>query len=450
MKISKSMKQFSLHALPVAVLWAGVSFDANALPAYTRQTGEECAACHVGAYGPQLTPHGMKFKIGGYTDTDGKSGHVPLSAMLVVNYTNVKKDLPEFPEHARENNNFVAQEASVFLAGKLVDHVGSFTQVTYSGIEHKASMDNMDIRATYDFGGTIAGISLNNNPGVTDPLNTLPAWRFPYTSAELGGAGPAAAPILDGGLSGTVYGTNLYLYTQDGMYGEVGFYRSFSEGQLDSMNVEPSRKITNFANHFHVAYIKDLHAQAYSIGLVGMGAKLHDWGMPSGLTDDYTDLGLDANYQFLGNRMNICTLDVTYIKEKQTLNAAFDNGDASKQNATLKQFATTASYYYAQTYGISARYFNLTGSADQARYSPVDQNGDPIGNGKPDSTGYMLQADLTPYGKENSLHSPWANVRLGVQYTTYSKINGASKNYDGAGRDAKDEDTLSFFVWSAI
>ncbi|MEI7464502.1 MAG: cytochrome c1 protein, partial [Burkholderiales bacterium] len=56
----------------------------HALPSYARQTGQDCASCHVGSFGPQLTPYGIKFKIGGYTDSDGKDGHVPVSGMAVA------------------------------------------------------------------------------------------------------------------------------------------------------------------------------------------------------------------------------------------------------------------------------------------------------------------------------------------------------------------------------
>ena len=40
---------------------------ANAIPAFARQTGQPCTACHIGGFGPQLTPLGTAFKIGGHT-----------------------------------------------------------------------------------------------------------------------------------------------------------------------------------------------------------------------------------------------------------------------------------------------------------------------------------------------------------------------------------------------
>jgi hypothetical protein len=51
----------------------GLAFSpAHAVPSYARQTGQPCVKCHVGGFGPQLTPYGIKFKISAYTETDHK------------------------------------------------------------------------------------------------------------------------------------------------------------------------------------------------------------------------------------------------------------------------------------------------------------------------------------------------------------------------------------------
>jgi len=42
------------------------------------------------------------------------------------------------------------------------------------------------------------------------------------------------------------------------------------------------------------------------------------------------------------------------------------------------------------------------------------------------------------------------NTRLGAQYVLYSKFNGASRAYDGAGRDASGNNTLYLFLWVAF
>ena len=46
------------------LLWV-VATHASAVPSFARQTGQECAACHVSW--PELTPYGRFFKATGYT-----------------------------------------------------------------------------------------------------------------------------------------------------------------------------------------------------------------------------------------------------------------------------------------------------------------------------------------------------------------------------------------------
>ena len=160
-------------ALMSIVLGFSFSNTANAVPSYARQTGAECAACHVGAYGPQLTPYGIRFKIGGYVDSDGATGKVPVSAMLVANTTRTAKNASEADtlENFKPNNNTAVQEGSVFLAGRLFENVGSFVQATYSGIERKWGLDQLDVRyaRTLSLSGkdTTVGLSFNNNPSLT-------------------------------------------------------------------------------------------------------------------------------------------------------------------------------------------------------------------------------------------------------------------------------------------
>src|ERR1017187_2672663 len=66
--------------------------DASALPAFADQTGQRCGACHIGGLGPQLTPFGREFKLGGYTLRKGPGFTMPLAAMVVASYVQTQKD----------------------------------------------------------------------------------------------------------------------------------------------------------------------------------------------------------------------------------------------------------------------------------------------------------------------------------------------------------------------
>jgi hypothetical protein len=61
-----------------------------------------------------------------------------------------------------------------------------------------------------------------------------------------------------------------------------------------------------------------------------------------------------------------------------------------------------------------------------------------------------VQLDWTPFGKEDSWGQPWANLRLALQYTGYTRFNGGSTNYDGFGRNASNNNTLYLLGWVAF
>ncbi len=76
------LAKFLLMITPVMCLTSQVF----ALPSFARQTGQRCAACHVGGNWPQLTPWGRFFKLAGYTagrTFAGKEGfnYVPLGIL---------------------------------------------------------------------------------------------------------------------------------------------------------------------------------------------------------------------------------------------------------------------------------------------------------------------------------------------------------------------------------
>ncbi len=56
-------QRFTFFASLIACLWWAA--PAQAVPAFARQTGQNCIACHVGGFGPQLTPFGRAFKLDG-------------------------------------------------------------------------------------------------------------------------------------------------------------------------------------------------------------------------------------------------------------------------------------------------------------------------------------------------------------------------------------------------
>jgi hypothetical protein len=440
-----------------AVTLFGLSASmAHAVPSYARQTGADCASCHVGSFGPQLTPYGIKFKLGGYTDTDGKDGKIPLSAMIEGG---MSKNAQAPADGSASATNTTVQQVSIFLGGRFAENVGAFIQTTSAGFTTQFSLDELDIRyaRSLKLGDkeAIVGLSLNNTPTTTDPFNTLAQWRFPYITSDsnqnLAGYNPGGSTPKVEDLAGGVLGLNAYAFYDNNFYGELGLYTTPSLSDLKTVNAGDIGAFKGPGTYARFAYFKDMKRENFSVGVFGFNVDLQPDRTNLGVADNFRDLGVDGSYQFLGNREHIFTLNASYVKEWQKLNYTNSLADGASANLknTVNQFRLAGSYTYAQTWGLSAGVFDTRGSADSGLYSNSS-------NGLPNTTGYVLQADWTPWGKENSMGAPFANVRIGVQYTGYTKYLGSSTysvadaNGNTVYRNAKDNNTLMLFLWTAI
>src|SRR5258708_24802110 len=96
-----------LWSLVVLTLPFLMAEPARAVPSFAAQTGQPCSACHIGAFGPQLTPLGRAFKIGGYTQTGGEGwlSKIPLAAMIIGSFSHTDKTPPDAaPPHFARNH----------------------------------------------------------------------------------------------------------------------------------------------------------------------------------------------------------------------------------------------------------------------------------------------------------------------------------------------------------
>jgi hypothetical protein len=450
MKLIAIFRAIARPSVAVLLIFVGLAVTpAKAVPAFTAKTGQACAACHIGGFGPQLTPFGRAFKLEGYTMDAGGAFPMPVSAMVVSSFVTSSKAQASPPaDHYSDNNNFSMDQTSLFLAGGIGSHFGGFFQATYDGIGRSFSWDNLDLRAvdhvTISGSDVLLGVSLNNGPGIQDAWNTLPAWGFPYTDSDLAPA-PAAGTLFDGGLAQSVIGTTAYAYWDSSIYTEVGLYWTPSHHFLSAMGTdEGPGPISGAAPYMRVAFQNDYGNHNFEIGAFGFFPDLYPGGDKStGMADSYTDIGVDGSYQYLGDGSAIYTVNARYTYERQHLAASQLLGAAANTNNSLNDLRLDASYYWHNMIGGTVELFDSWGSGDTLLYA---DNRD----FKPDSTGVKFQVDATPWGTDGSPLGPRFNMRVGLQYTMYTKFNGAGSNYDGTGRNASDNNTLRIFTWLAL
>jgi hypothetical protein len=88
---------------------------ALAVPAFAVQTGQPCAACHVGAFGPQLKPFGRDFKLHGYVGNDGKDHGLPLAMTSRASFTHTWEPQPGGAAPGlKPNDNLIVDAVSAY------------------------------------------------------------------------------------------------------------------------------------------------------------------------------------------------------------------------------------------------------------------------------------------------------------------------------------------------
>jgi hypothetical protein len=426
--------------------------DARAVPSFARQTGMSCTACHT--VFPELRYFGRIFKLDGYTlSTESRSGpwHPPIAAMIQTSCTELENNrgvlkngvapFDDADDSAVDKFN-IPQQASIFYAGRIFDHVGAFSQLTYDGPGNDVALDLTDIRHSRDI--TLAGkdfiygFTVNNSPTVEDVWNSTPTWGFPYGSSSVAPT-PAAGAVLDGGLDQQVGGVGAYFYWDNLIYGAFSFYRTTNDGITRPLGAgtTPDTVTDGTVPYGRLAVQHQWGQHAMELGAYGLNADIHSGSDGSGPTNHFRDYAFDVQYQYTGMR-HLFSVQGTWIHEKQDWDAGFPARHAANPSDTLKTFKANVNYYYEAQLGIiggSLGYFSIAGDRDRLLYAPAPVNGSRTG--RPETKGFILEGDFVLKN----------NYKFSLQYTFYNKFNGADENYDGSGRDASDNNTLYLLGW---
>ena len=433
-------------ALTMLVLLALASGAVRAVPSMARQTGMECAACHT--VFPNLTPFGRQFKLRGFSLSGGQMqdsmfGKWPISFLVQGSLTSTRSTTTngatndDFPK----NDKAIVQAAGVYYGGQIYGNSGALVQYSYDGIEKTWLMEMFDVRyanTATPWGGKelIYGVTVNNQPTLTDIYNSTPAWSFPHT--ETAAVQPNARTLVDQTLAGQVGGPSVYALWNNLIYGEVAAYKSTRNGVFEALGwgFEKEDVVKGGMPYWRLALQHEAGPHSFALGTYGLVANVYaDHDDFSIGTNRFRDIAFDGQYQYISGP-HIVTADANWIRERQTLQSSFDQGLASDPNATLRTFRLGAHYFYQRKWGGGAQYFTTTGTSDALRYD----TGAPVTGsiaGSPNNKGWLAELN----------YLPWPNVKLAVRYTWYREFNGSSTNYDGFGRNASDNNSLYLLAW---
>ena len=454
----------ALRLAILAAVWVLAVFlsaslkPAQALPAFARQTGEPCAACHTAF--PELTPFGRRFKLSGYLmEGGGPSSH--LAAMFHETFTNTqsKQDAPPSPG-LKTDDNTVLQQATALIGGKIYGDLdlGVFIQLTAYPGTGQVNLDQSDARYVKPiqlFGKDgFFGIDATNAPTMEDAWNTLSAWSFPEISPMFA-ANSIPGTHMDY-LSTQVAGAGMYVFLDDKYYADVHLYGGLNKSTLEVLGEQPGPTPDiqagaipywrfafepHWGDHYLMVGTSGLYGQTIPGGVYGVG------------TDKYLDLGLDSEYQYDGDKYSV-TVKASDVYETQQYNASFLSGATSNIRDWENNLHINASYVWDHTYSISAGIFDVVRSKD-LNLNTIAVGGTP-GTGapfasSPNGNGLVFDLAYIPF----SHGSPWPystyNERFGIQYIKYNQLYGGNNNFDGTGlgrtHNAAGNNTLFLYAW---
>ncbi|MDA8154824.1 MAG: cytochrome C [Acidithiobacillus sp.] len=481
---SVGFKKKRLIVALAAVGGMALSSSAWALPSFARQTGWSCAACHT-SY-PQLTPMGRMFKLLGFTTTNlqrqqklqAKFGNSvgllisrvsQFSIFLQASATNVGGGQAVFGPGgsnagASPNNNVqFPQQVSLFYAGEITPHIGTFLHLTYSGGGSGTggggfSFDDSSIVWTHPWKlGTnnllVTGVDVNNTPTAMDLWNTTPDWQAPFFSSNYSSWGHVPQPFIESSagagypLAGLgVYGADIFGPNRaNWLYADADIYTNGQGTQSNPVGgftaAGPQGRLSGGAPYVRLAYQHDWGDWNWEVGTFGMWSSVYDNTLNNPLNniskaggpiDTFDDYDLDTQLQWLDtNDNNNVTVRAAWVNEQQQFGAG--NIISSNSSGNLNFFNVNATYWYHDHYGIQGGYRNVWGSANPHLYGTTYTN-----SGSPDTSNEWIEAS----------YLPWWNTRFSLRYVVYNKFNGvgsASSNNQRYGASAYN--TLELLAW---
>lgn len=156
-------------ALSLAGVLAAVAFapEASAVPAFARQTGMACNACHFQTY-PALNSFGRAFKTSGFTlmgaqtKVEGEHGLSIPSTLNAAVYTQLRYSKTNggsfvaglSPNMSNNGRWDFPDEMALFLGGRVSENIGFITEV---GIAGPVTMNNFKMPFMFDVGSVKLG-----------------------------------------------------------------------------------------------------------------------------------------------------------------------------------------------------------------------------------------------------------------------------------------------------
>lgn len=418
---------------------------AKAVPSYARQTEQSCVACHAGGQFPELTPYGRMFKLTGYTMGQQTN---PIAMMMQADYAKMRNNSLADGGPITKDGLATINQVSLFLAGKVTNNVGLFSQFTYgpyagtdaNGNPNSKGLVNSDLfdlryadSSSMSNNDLIWGLTVHNWIGVQDVWNSSGGpWSYPYVSRVFA-VPDVLGTFIEGGQGSALAGTGVYTYLNKNLYLELTGYQTaknaFSIMSMgyhanDSQGNNLLQYVNGVAPYARMAYTKEWGPHNVMLGVSYLDIKVYpfdgDYSGVSGATNTttlfnvgtvhYKDRAIDGQYQYL---LSPHTITAQFRLAHET---SQDATGSSLPNLNTRRFKL--GYIYQAKYGASFAYASSSLS---------------------DGT-----SDITKWTPE-VFYMPSQNIRVGLQYNHFTKYSSPTF----VGSSASNNDYSYMYIWLA-
>jgi hypothetical protein len=414
-----------------AALWA--LSPAEALPSFSGQTGAPCSACHLGGFGPLLTPFGIQFKLNGYLLGGGTGPWAknPFNLQFNPSYVNLGKDRPTAPTNYGANN-FVTPGCGSFLiaAGRSFDNgswgIGGIGKIWISlptgpgTVKFSEGPSDFKLTKLAAWNGKplVLTLDLNNKGTEGDPWdNALYGYSYPLSFLGSNAVSGNASSFV-AGLGTSTYGETFSVMFDNHLYAAVGVYNTMSPGTITALGKSSPPGlgfISGGVPYFRVAWQQTWGRQYLEVGgLYVSGSVTNIPGIANPFAmNHYTDYGLDATYNVaLGQ--NTLTILANALHQDAALTASFNAGKASNPTDSLNQYRIAAIYDWNGCYGAVLSYNGIFGTVDPKLYPATALTGSAAGS--PETQVIIAEVYWTPNANNTGKGFPYENMRIGLQY----------------------------------
>lgn len=432
---------------------------AKSIPSYSRQTGLSCANCHTAV--PNLTPFGRDFKLHGYvnataqlisdhqstSDTVGQGRTIlefPSTPMVSArissrwNYqsggdgglvphgvVSAGQGFISSPDGYGDKDvlNYLAG-SSIYIAGEISPHLGSF--IEFGGFDDEGGafglgmFDVALVSSDKTIGGKnfVYGIRAEDALAAGDPSNSIGTWGLTAGLMGLSTQNTLFDPgtaFMEGGELFAMLGD----FDRGGLYASVGVYRptanqtgnGYVQGSISDLGA--FNGVNGVNDYVRVSYyLPPIGKNTYTeIGAFGYFGKLNMVAAPaaalssSNYIDNYSDIGLDCQAQYIGEKHLVELFALYQIQRDGAFYGidAFTGLPAGGIAVERQGLGVELDYYYRNMIGPYVKYLYQT--SDQVK--DMNVSGEVLGIGC----------------------FPWENVNVKVERTLFSKYNPGAAQY---------------------